>query len=381
MTIEPNKIESVAVYKHPLTFHSLAFDRARRRLFAGSADYGIHVFDLEKAERDAVGVWSGHENFVVALTFVDRDARPVVVSGSFDKQLVWWDAQDGAPLRFVAAHDGWIRDLVAFPDGSRLASVGDDMLVKIWDIDSGRLVRSLAGHADRTPQGHVTALYSVAISPDGRYLASGDRHGEVRIWEADSGRLAQRFSVPALYTYDPVQRKRSIGGIRSLAFSPDGRRLAIGGIDQVRNVDGLSAPARMEIWDWEKPEPVAAAGAEEHQAIVNHLVYETSGEWLLGAGGGSDQGMLAVWSLRDEPSSTNTDAAESEKREPTANTKKVEPEDTATTEVEAPALPTLPVHRIKTNGHVHSFCVDEERGELYAAGYQKLEIWALREKT
>src|SRR5207244_1453043 len=127
--------------------------------------------------------------------------------------------------------------------GLRLVSVGDDMMVKVWETDSGRLLRTLSGHALCTPQGHVTALYAVAVSPDGKHIASGDRHGIVNIWELETGKLIHGFQVPTLYTYDPRQRKRSIGGIRTVVFSPDGQSLAVGGIGQVGNVDGLAGPA------------------------------------------------------------------------------------------------------------------------------------------
>src|SRR5207237_2208759 len=91
--------------------------------------------------------------------------------------------------------------------------------------------------------------------PGWKIRRRGDRAGVVCVWELATSKLAQRFEVPILYTYDPKQRKRSIGGIRSLAFLPDGRLLAVGGIGQVNNVDGLAGPAHVELWDWRKPEP------------------------------------------------------------------------------------------------------------------------------
>ncbi len=69
---------------------------------------------------------------------------------------------------------------VAFsPDGSRLASGGDDGTVRVWDVGSGAEIRVLEGHGD--------SVSSVAFSPDGSRLASGGVGGKVRHWQAASG--------------------------------------------------------------------------------------------------------------------------------------------------------------------------------------------------
>jgi WD40 repeat protein len=218
----------------------------------------------------------------------------------------------------------------------------------------------LAGHALRTPQGHPTALYAVAISPDGRFVASGDRIGEVRIWESDSGKLAQAFQAPILYTYDPRQRKRSIGGIRSLAFSPDGARLAVGGMGQVENVDGMAGKARVEIWDWQRPQPLVALEGEGHKGIVNHVQF-VGNDWLLGAGGGSDDGFLALWRADLPPATADIPAGAASAAGPSPSVE---------------LKPAAPAKLIKTGGHTHRFVINEANGELYAAGHGKLEIWA-----
>ncbi|HEV3443108.1 MAG TPA: WD40 repeat domain-containing protein [Gemmataceae bacterium] len=345
-TLDPAKIKSRAVYKHAATLYALAADLVNGRLYAGSDDYGIHVFDLAAEKKQAVGEWKNHENFVSALLFVSRPAGPLLISGSYDRRLIWWDPARGQPVRTVEGHQGWVRSLAATPDGRHLISAGDDMLVKIWDTLSGKLMRSLAGHAKRTPQDHVTALYAVAVSPDGKHAASGDRIGTVCVWELQTGKLTQRLDVPTVYTYDPVQRKRSIGGVRSLAFSPDGSLLAVGGIGQVGNVDGLAGSAHVELWDWRKPRQVCTLAAQGHKGIVNCLHFHPKDSWLIGGGGGSDNGFLAFWNTA------------------TLSTAMVEKKD------------AIPGQRIKADGHIHAFCLNAEKHELYTAGYRKLEIWA-----
>jgi WD40 repeat protein len=337
MPIDPTKVKRLKAFDHKGAFQSLALDAPR--LYAGSDDYGIHVFDLSADKKESQACWTKHDNYVSAVVAV----KPFVISGSFDRNLIWW--RDGKAERCVEAHRGWVRDLAVSPDGKLLVSAGDDMLVKLWEVESGKLIRTLDGHDQRTPQGHVTALYAVAVSPDGKHLASGDRHGKVCVWETDSGKLAQRFQVPTLYTYDPRQRKRSLGGIRALAFSRDGNWLAVGGMGQVENVDGLGGLVHLEIWDWKKPMVRCTAGAQGHKGMINRLQFHPAEPWLISVGGGSDNGFIAFWHVDKLADSAVT------------------------------ASPT--VHRIKTDGHLHAFCLDTAGKELYAAGFHKLEVWTL----
>ncbi len=105
-------------------------------------------------------------------------------------------------------------------------------------------------------------LYAVAISSDGRRLATGDKVGHIVIWDLESGRSLATLEAPELYTWDPVQRRHSIGGIRSLAFSPDGKTLAAGGSGKISNIDHLDGKALVEIFDLaERPSESTASPA------------------------------------------------------------------------------------------------------------------------
>ncbi|MGE3803862.1 MAG: WD40 repeat domain-containing protein [Gemmataceae bacterium] len=339
MPVNPAKAKVKTSLSHKGTFYSLCLDAAGQ-VYAGSDDYAVHAFDLKEKKVEPTGVWKKHNNYVSALAALDD----FIVSGSYDHQLIWWDPANGKPVRTIKAHAGWIRDLVATPDRKQLVSVGDDMLVKVWDAKTGKLLHSLAGHATRTPQGFVTALYAVAISPDGKHIASGDRIGDVRVWDLASGKQVSNFQVPILYTYDPRQRKRSIGGIRALAFTLDGKELAVGGVGQIGNVDGIGGPSLAEIWDWRKPDFHYTADGKGN-GLINHLVYHPGEPILLG--GGTD--FLAMWPTDRQPEA------------PKEKDKKA----------------TLPAaQRHKSAGNIHRLCLTKTGIEAVTACSDRLEVWA-----
>jgi WD40 repeat protein len=158
------------------------------------------------------------------------------------------------------------------------------MVCRLWDAATGEKKQELRGHAEKTPTHFSSMLYVCTYSADGKYLATGDRAGQVIVWEAATGKPAAKVDASGLYTWDGVQRIRSIGGVRSLAFSADGKLLAAGGVGHIGNVDSLDGPARVEVFDWAKGERTQEFSAS--RGLVNYLSFQ--GEWLLAAGGGEN---------------------------------------------------------------------------------------------
>src|SRR5262245_19341509 len=78
-------------------------------------------------------------------------------------------------------HEGAVTAVALAPDGRSLASGGDDEVVCVLDVASGRERHQLNGH-----RGRVAAL---AFAPDGKVLASGGRDGSVCLWDPHRGKL------------------------------------------------------------------------------------------------------------------------------------------------------------------------------------------------
>ncbi|MHC4406221.1 MAG: WD40 repeat domain-containing protein [Planctomycetota bacterium] len=129
----------------------------------------------------------------------------LVASGNLDRVVTVWEVATGK-LRYTLAGHGWDVRCVAFsPDGSILASSSKDTTVKLWDAATGELRDTL--------QGHTGDVWGLAFSPDGATLASAGFDNTVILWDVASGELQGTLTGHT-------------GGIWSLAFSPDGSLLA-----------------------------------------------------------------------------------------------------------------------------------------------------------
>jgi WD40 repeat protein len=163
--------------------------------------------------------------------------------------------------------------------------VADDMLCKVWEAATGNLLHTLVDHKPLTPHHFPSMLFAVTFSPDSQWLATGDKVGHIVVWESASGKKLAELEAPVMYTWDPKQRRHSIGGIRSLAFSADGKLLAAGGVGTIGNIDHLDGPSRIEIFDWASKSRVHEISDTKFKGLVEHLIFSREGNWLVGAGG------------------------------------------------------------------------------------------------
>jgi eukaryotic-like serine/threonine-protein kinase len=152
-----------------------------------------------------------HTGPVYSVAFSPDGAR--LASGSHDGTVKVWDARTGQELRTLKGHTDVVRSVAFSPDGARLASGSEGFdrarkslvgEVKVWDARTGQELLTLKGHT-----GYVS---SVAFSPDGARLASGSSDKTVRVWDARTGQ--------ELHTL-----KGHTGVVTSVAFSPEGQRV------------------------------------------------------------------------------------------------------------------------------------------------------------
>jgi WD40 repeat protein len=198
---------------------SIAFSPDGTKLVSGSSDHMITLWDTKTGNR--IYALDGHTRSVNVVAFSPDGTK--IASGSDDRTIKLWEVSSGRLIK-IFQKDG-IAGIVAFsPDGTKLVSERSDVFkdwysVELFDINTGTLIDTLAGHK--------SFIWSIAFSPDGSQIASAGDDNRIKLWDVKSGKEIRTFSGQ---TY----------GVRTLAFSPNGMKLASGSKDNIIRLWNLS---------------------------------------------------------------------------------------------------------------------------------------------
>ena len=189
--IDPAQTHQVAEFKHERPLTTLRVDPTSRFVAAGAQDLDVQLWNLADGKRQTL---NGHKSWVRSIDFsADGNQLYTACWGGVVKT---WDLSLDVPemVRSIQAHQGSARWVRVSPDGKRLATCGNDLLVKVWNIETGELEQQFEGH-----ERHV---YGVDFHPDGEQLVSQDLMGNVNVWNLKSKEKERTIDAGMMTGYD-----------------------------------------------------------------------------------------------------------------------------------------------------------------------------------
>lgn len=191
----------------------------------------VCLWDVPTA-RAACKPLKGHTNAVFCVDFSPRSG--LVASGSLDESVRVWDVRSGKCVKTLAAHSEPVTSARFNSDGTLLLTCSYDGLVRLWDLATFQCLRTLADSVD----GFFTStapVGRVAFAPNDKFLLAATLDGRIRVWDPLGAKVVRTFVGHANASY-------CLGA----AFTSTSTRTGV--------VSG-SEDGRVCVWDLQPPRP------------------------------------------------------------------------------------------------------------------------------
>ncbi len=265
--------------------YDIAYSPDGKWMATASGDPGIFgVVKLWAAEPDGavkpVRELVETQDVVFSVAF-SPDSKKIATAGA-DRTIRIFEVETGKLLVQIEDHADWIFGVAFSPDGKRLASASRDKTCKVFDVEKKESLVTFPGHAQ--------PVYTVSFTPDGKGVATGGEDNRIRIWNPDND----------------GRQIREIGGfggtVFRLRYTPDGQAIVACSGDKLVHVM--------------KPSGTPIRKLQGHQDWVYAMAISRDGKTIAS---GSWDGDVRIWNFGDGKLIRNFFAAPGYKQGSTAS--------------------------------------------------------------
>ena len=291
--------------RHLTVIESVVISPNGRTVAIVTKDKTLDVLDSKTGHW--VKTLRGHSGWITSVNFSSDGST--IVSGSYDKTIKLWDFNTGRMIRTLGgkflgyigrAPSDWDLSVEFSPDGTMIVSGSNNNTIKLWEVSTGRCIKTLKEHLDlvnsvgfspngsvivsgsgdktvklwnvstgdciKTFRGHSSGVQSAGFSPDGRTIVSGSYDKTVKLWDVSDGKCLETLTG---HTF----------GVNSVGFSPDGSTIVSGSYDKT-----------VKLWDVSDGKCIETLTG--HSGCVYSVCFSPDGKYIVS---GSGDGTVKLW--------------------------------------------------------------------------------------